>query len=265
MGRIVEISENLLVLGITSPTEVERAMVQICIGPAEGAIKRHLNYDPVQATRTEYYPQFEGANSGESVWEVNDSVAYMRSLAGGSADILQVQHLPIRSITSLKVDYDGRSGTREGAFASETAWTEGTDFFPNYDKKDSSGIKMCTDGMIRSEGRWPERAGSVELIYVAGYTAAELRGQDSVVDASPIWEAVLDEVTRRVHKHYSRMKKALTGFVGGALTSESLGDYSYSVDGATLSKLVGGSFDLLPETEIKLEKFVNYGWSLSGG
>lgn len=267
MSKIVDISESLLVLGLSGTvTETERAIVQMCITAAEGAIQRYLRYQPAQVTHTEFYPQMDISSQGRaSVWEVNDTVAYERTLASGDADQLQLQHIPLRSVTSLKVDYDGRNGTREGSFGDSTAWVEGTDFFPNYDSLDSLGAKFCSDGMIRSEGRWPNVVGSVKIVYVAGYTATELRGTDSVVNAAPIWDAAIDEVTRRVHKHMSRAKKALSGWTGGPLTSETLGDYSYSVDGAALMKLVGGSVDLMPETQLKLEEFVNYGWSLGGG
>lgn len=267
MGRIVEISESLLLLGLSgTSTETERAIIQFCINPAEAAVRKFLNYDPVQATRTEYYPGGDSSSQGrEGIWEVTDTVAYQRQLAEGSSDQLQLQHLPIRSITTLKVDYDGRFGTRSGAFGTDTAWTEGEDFFPEYTGKDDSGAKYSLSGIVRSQGRWPLVAGSVEVVYVAGYSASELRNQaGGIVDASAIHEAVIDEVTRRVQKHYSRMKKARVGFAAGPFTSESLGDYSYSVDAATLSKLVGASYDLLPETEAKLQSFVNYGWALAG-
>lgn len=265
MGRIVDDSEVILELGLAgSITETERAIVSQCITKAEGAVQRHLKYNPLQSTHTEYYPQMDFTlQSRSSVWEVTSTDAYLRRLTEAASDELQLKHIPIRSITSLNVDYDGRAGAKSGAFGAGTAYTQGTDFWANYDSHDSSNNKVCRDGILRSEGRWPSIAGSVKIVYIAGYSLAELHGQDAVIDASPIVEAIIDEAVRRVKKIYSRMKRTGAGLAAGPFTSESLGDYSYSIDASIQAKLVGTSFDILPETEIKLQDFVNYGWSLA--
>lgn len=261
-GRIADISEVLLHLGLSSSvTEEERAITQEAIRYAEGAVRKHLRYDPVQASRTEFYPSMDfSLQSRAAVWEVTDTEAYLRRLNDSAVDELQLQHLPIRSITSVHVDYDGRAGAKSGAFPNP-AQTEGTDFWPNYDKLDDDGNKMCHDGVLRSEGRWPNVPGSVKVVYTAGYSDAELHGNKTIVDASPILEAVIDEAVRRVQRIYSKMKKARTGFTG-PFSSESLGDYSYSVDTALLQRMVGG-LDLMPETVEKLSEFVNWGWNLA--
>src|SRR5690606_32970226 len=97
---------------------------------------------------------------------------------------LQLTHLPIREFDEngengidLRIDYDARSGTRSGSFAVDTKKEEGIDFWPNYDAHDVVGRRICTDGIIRSEGRWPSVSGSIKVIYVAGYTSDEFRGQ----------------------------------------------------------------------------------------
>ena len=256
---IADISEVLLQMGLAaSVTETERAIAQEAIRVATAAVKRFLRYDPVQATHTEFYPQNDfrvGARVG--VWEADENTAYYRELSGFVTNELQVKHLPIRSITSLKVDYDGRSATRAGSFGSGTIQTEGSDFWCNYDMEDSSGNKVCKDGIIRSHGRWPDVAGSVKIVYVAGYSDAELHGQDSVIDASAILEAVIDEAVRRVLKVYSRQKRRASGFAG-PFSSESLGAYSYSQDTSITGRLIGGGMDILPETEQKLMEFQRF-------
>jgi len=256
-GIIADISEILLQMGLAaSVTETERAIAQEALRVATAAVKRFLRYDPVQATHTEFYPQNDFRRGGRiAIWEVSDTQAYTRELSEFVSNEIQVKHLPIRSITSLKVDYDGRAGTRAGSFGAGTAKVEGTDFWPNYDSEDSAGVKVCKDGIIRSLGAWPDVAGSVKIVYVAGYSDAELHGQDSVIDASAILEAVIDEAVRRVLKVYSRQKRRASGFAG-PFTSESLGSYSYSVDSGIYAKLVGGGMDLLPETEQKLQEFI---------
>lgn len=269
-GLIASLADLLILLGLSSPTASQSALAQISLQQAQGAVIRHLHYNPVLSVKTEYYPRMN-ANpvDGSGVWEVDADSAYFRNLNNASTTELQLARLPIRergaaagSTISLWIDYDGRSGTRTGSFGDSTLKVEGVDFHPNYEGVDSRSYKICSDGILRSEGIWPGLAGSIKVTYAAGYTAEEFLGTDAVVDASPIREAVLDEAVRRVHKAYSRMKKR-TGFGVGALTSESMGDYSYSADGALLQQLVGSSSDVLPETALKLESFVNFGSMLS--
>jgi hypothetical protein len=265
MGQILDISEALLVLGLSgSVSEEERGIVQESIRGAEGSIKRFLRYDPTQRTRTEYYPQSDFARgSREVVWEVEGTTAVQRRLSEASTDELQLKHIPIRSISDLRIDYDGRHGQASGAFGSDSQKTEGVDFWASYDGWDSADADMCRDGILRSFGLWPITPGSVRVTYTAGYTEDELRGEDTVVDASPIWEAILDETVRRVRKRYASMKTT-RGFLAGVIQSENLGDYSYSLGGGGGSgseKLFGS--DMSTETREKLTDFVNVGVSFA--
>lgn len=258
---IVSPSELYIALGIAeSQTAQEKALVNMSLRSAEGAIRRHLQYDPVQRERTEYYPQMDLAPTpGLGVWEVSSSDAYFRRVSQAATDQLQIKHLPIRSIGSLYIDYDGRSGARSGAFASDTQKTEGEDFWPNWTATDADGNKVCTDGVIRSHGLWPSEPGSVKITYTAGYSEDEFRGNSTALDASPIWESVLDEAVRRVKKAASRAKSSAGGLAVGPKASESLGDYSYSLNQAAFNTLIDGSRDLMPETKEKLQQFINLG------
>lgn len=262
MAGLVDISEALLLAGLSDTvTDEERAIVLMCMTAAEGAVRRHLKYDPAYAQRTEYYPLLDqNMGSRESIYEVSSTQAYQRFVTDASSTMLQLKHLPIRSVTSLRIDYDGRSGTRSGAFGSETAKTEGVDFWANYDGVDSDGNKVCRDGILRSVGLWPNNTGSVKVVYYSGYRSKELRGQDSIIDASPIWDCCLDETTRRLQKVMSRKKNGLAGF-SGPLQSEKLGDYAYTANANLLSRLIGGG-DLMPESVEKLNDFLNYGFMM---
>ena len=264
MGKIADISEILLELGLSGTvTEEERAIAQASLVKSEGAIIRHLKYDPVQKIHTNYFPQLDFSQKNRrGVWEADDQQAFIRELSEAASSELQVQHIPIRETDEngknpidLRIDFDGRSGTRPNSFGTDTKKIEGTDFWPNYDSEDSNGIRICRDGIIRSIGRWPSVAQSVKLVYVAGYTPSELHGQDSLVDASPVLDSVLDEAVRRFLKAHSRFKKSRAGFTG-AFKSERLGDYAYQLDTDILSRLVGGSWDILPETKEKLADFI---------
>lgn len=265
MANLADLSEVLLELGLSeSCTDVERAIAGTALQRAEGAVKHFLRYDPFMQERTEFYPQGVSATrqAVDGVWEANDTEAFLRQSVGASSDELQIQHVPIRSISALYIDYDGRSGTRSGSFGAGTLKVEGVDFWPNYDALDSSGAKICRDGIIRSIGRWSMEPGSVKIVYTAGYSAAELHGQDSVIDASPINEAVVLEATRRAKRAFLLAKKSRVGFVAGPFTNESLGDYSYSIDSSLITRMYGSNL-LSDDAKIMLTDFQNYGWSLS--
>jgi hypothetical protein len=257
---IVTRSEVLEELGITTPTDAEESVIDKAILKATAAVRRYLGYDPMYAERTEYYPQRSyQAQGGRGVWEVTDTSAVLRQISDAATSEVQLQHLPIRGTPSVWVDSSAKSGTASGAFATETAYTEGTEFWANYDCQDAAGLKVCRDGLLRAYGSWPTEPGSVKVIYPAGYTAEELRGSDGRLDATPIWDAVLTEAVRRARQVLT-MQNGTLGLPVGLKTSESLGSYSYSLDGASAARLFKG--DLLDETKMALEAFVNFGFML---
>lgn len=260
MSRIIDDALVMLELGLSSsPTDEERAIVQQAVIKAEGAVARFLGYDPLSASRTEYYPQGDLSQiESNAVWEVSDTEAYLRRLSEASVSELQLKHVPVRSSPAidLRIEYDGRFGTKVGSFAASSLKVEGTDFWPQYDSVDSSGNKVCNDGIIRSMGRWPTEPGAVKIIYTAGYTHAELEGQDSVIDASPIMDAIVEEALRRAKKVLVLWKKnSRTGHNAGAITSEGLGEYNYSISGSVLDKLLSAG-SLTSESRDKLQPFV---------
>jgi len=263
-GSIVTIAEAYSELGITTPTAAEASVVLRAIRKAEGAVKRYLRYDPVQRRRTEYYPMGNlSYQRSAAIWEVNETQAYLREGAGSSGSEIILKHLPVRAIVAMVVhtDSDGRSDTTEGAFVDLK--NEGSDFWPNYDGKDSAGYKICRDGIMRHVGAWPRTPGSIRIVYTAGYSTAEFRSGDGLVDATPIWDAALDETIRRAKKVFLNMKQT-EGWIAGTKQSEKLGDYSYSTGGASgvSDKAFGGSWDMLPESKKNLQEFVNWGYDL---
>jgi len=268
MGRIADISEVLLDLGLSAAcTETERALAQTALWRAESAVITHLGYNPAQAVRTEFYPTTDVRTSAgnSSAWEVNEAHAYQVSRYGSR--LLRLRHLPIRrqnaagNAIDLRIDTNGKFGTAASAFGAATQKTEGIDFWGTYASLDDEGYGVCKDGLLNSHSVWPVEAGSVKIIYLCGYTPAELHGQSDTIDAMPIVETVVMEAVSRVHKAASRMKKANVGFAG-PFTSENLGDYSYSVDASITKELIGTGSELLAESMSRLESFVNYGWKL---
>lgn len=266
MQGIIDISAVLLEMGYgVTVTAVQRATCLAALQRAEAAVRRHLRYDPCAKERTEYYPLMDqSARTSVGVWEVDNNNAHFRRIAPGAGDVLFVRHIPIRSSVTpiVYVDYDGRSGSKSGAFASGTQKTHGSDWWPNYDGVDSSGFKYCSDGMLRSLGLWPVEPGAVKVVYTGGYTAAELAGTDDNLDASPIAQAVLNEAVRRARRAISRTG-GRAGIVAGPLTSENLGDYSYS-SGGTDSGMAYGSLAVSGESIELLQDFINLGFELAG-
>ena len=124
MGSIVDPSEVLLELGMSGTvTEEERAIATVAIQRAEGAVRRHLRYDPTQQSRTEFYPQSDyGQTTRIGVWETSGDQAVLRRLSEASTNALLIRHIPIRASTAmvLYIDYDGRSGAASGAFAASS-------------------------------------------------------------------------------------------------------------------------------------------------
>jgi len=264
MSNIVDLSELLLLLGLSSSaTEEERGIAQYALKTAESSIKDYLQYNPAQTTYVEFYPQSNvAAFPGGSILETGDTSAYERQIGSPCADELQLKNIPIRSITEVRIDYDGRFGSRPGSFPSSSIKAAGSDYWASWDGIDSSSNLICRDGILRSVGLWPEQAGSVKITYVAGYTKEELHGEDSVINAYPIIECIIEEAMRKVNKVFQTKKKR-AGWLG-PLASENLGSYSYSSDTASLAKLIGGT-SLSGVTLEKLNPYVNWGWSLSGG
>jgi len=267
-GGILDISEVLLELGLAATvSETEMAIVQQSIRRAEASVKKHLRYDPVIRTRTEFYPlMYVNPGNVQKVWDANDTEAFLRNASGSSGTELLVQHLPVRASTPMQlwIDYDGRNGTRVGSFGASTLKVEGTDFWPNYDGVDSDGYSFCRDGLLRSGGLWPSEPGAVKITYTAGYTAEELRGQDLVVDAASILDAALIEAVRRAKHALIINQKSKVGFVAGAISSESFGSYSYSVDGSALKSLFGSINGLTAESMSLLSEYVNWGFAIGG-
>ena len=80
-----------------------------------------------------------------------------------------------------------------------------------------------------------------------------------MIDASPIMEVVVEEALRRAKKVFVLWKKnSRSGHNSGAISSETLGEYSYSLNTALMDKVLAGG-SLSSESRERLQPFVNYG------
>jgi hypothetical protein len=133
---VLAFSDILLQLGIEDdPTDHQKMIAQRAVAVSEATVAYELGYNPLLGTRTkERYPQGDyGTTYRESVWETTSTHAYQRRLAAGRTDQLFLKGLPVRSVTSLWIDYDARFGKRSGSFAAGDLKVEGTDFWAEYD------------------------------------------------------------------------------------------------------------------------------------
>lgn len=143
---------------------------------------------------------------------------------------LITRHRPISSITTVYEDANAAWGDESGAFAADTILVAGSDYAL---VRDGSGVngEVAKSGIIRRIGtKWATAIspvayrntnynnltrsivpaiGPVKLVYVSGYTTCPV----------DVTQAICAEVD---------MMRAMAGQGGQQMTSESLGEYSYS-------------------------------------
>lgn len=242
-------------------TEADRAIVSQIHKYAESKIKQTLGYDPEQQAHTEFYPQ-RGVVSGTpfaSVWDVNRAHTHARlERVAVGRETLQLAHIPLRTISALNVDENGRFGIVSGSFGSGTAWTEGDDFWAEYNE-----AAFCKSGLLHAAGSWPFEPGSVKITYTAGYNRDELEGNYSAAEYREDASAILGGVVKTVMVGYNKWqawKKPADGLVGtgGPLTSERAQDYQYTRSTELLQALLM-NVSVPAEVEDDLEPFRHYG------
>lgn len=274
---IADKSELKVMLGLyESITLEEEAVLLLLHGSAEDAVKKHLGYDPEQFRRTEFYPRVETFNPQNNLgaggyWDRSGSSAIFRPNRTSEGGVIITERIPLREIHDLRVDWNAKAGQSTDAFAANTAWTEGEEFWGDYEQ-----ARYAESGIIHSHGSWPNEPGTVRIDYTAGYSRLELSGladettasdtysqiSNARVDASGIKRAVMLTVVRAFQNWSSNKKNTKLGMFAGVLKSERLQDYSYTLGNAAES-LASGLTRLSPEAEESLEKYVHYGIALT--
>lgn len=228
---IVDFDDLVSVLGAVSALSSAQQTLLRTIHPAvEQRVRDYLRFDPERQTHTEYLPQYEYARESSH---------------------LLLSHIPVRSLTSVDIGTDGRFGV--GTY--DESLVLGTDCWLETDGTDSDGNRIGTGAIVHVTA-WPVEPGSIKVVYVAGYSAAELAGT-SRPDASPIRQAVILTAS----KAYRTLLKAANSSqpIDGTLTGERLGDYSYTADAGSAVALTGMAVALPTEAMELLDSFVNYG------
>ena len=266
-------------MGLTDPTDIERARMTLAMTIGHAAVRRVLGYDPEQRSGPgELYPRTDQQEEeGQGTWDVNAAhtrVTYEQRR--GVNTYLQLARLPVRSVTSVLVDPSAKFGQQSGDFGGGTAWTQGTEFSVEWDEQhsDNVNIGICRSGMLVANGAWPARIGTVKVVYRAGYSHNEFMGPASAssvaadgtittqgVDASQIKAAALITCMAKYLTLRSFSVSGLTGVHAvGPFSSERLGDYSYSAANPQLAAVIAGmSTDVPPEAAALLQEFVHYG------
>lgn len=272
MSTLCTEAEARVALGLISTiTDEERAVINLLLPAAEAAIAGEIGYDPVQIELTEYYPRQTPAGGylrGGVAWDVDSQHrrALMYRTGGGVPryPTLQLARLPLRKITRVRVDYEGRHGETSESFGADSEWVQGEDFWGEYDRPNYSPT-----GCVFGNRVWPEQPGSIEIVYRAGYSPSELQGRataDEVasdgtittagINASALKRACLLTLSASVHK-WSSLRKTASGFVP-AMSSERLGDYSYTLGRG--GELASGLIVEIPAPAVQLcEPFKHWG------
>jgi hypothetical protein len=261
-----------LLLGLSSSiTGEEQSFITLIHPMAEGVVKSYLQYDPEQKQHEEYLPHHLHSGgpgyAGAEVVEIVGNHAYWYT--PGGARTLQLTHLPLRTVLTVHVDTSARHGESSNPFAASTAWTKGTDYWIDWDRRDSNDYGVGYSGQLMAHGNWPREPGTVKVVYRGGYSPAEFAGAvtaDAVsgpeittsgVDASGISLAVHDTIVNAFTNAMSNKKKSF-GFTPGNLSSEKLGDYSYTL-GTAGNEAAVGLVGLSPRGKQLLEPFRHYG------
>ncbi len=212
VAQIVDMADVLAFLGKASTaTNAEIGMLQVTKMRAEAALRRFLGSNVVQTTYTHYLPEAD-------IGHLQDGRCHI-------GQVLRLPETPVRSITNLYVDHGGRFGQGPSAFPASSEYSAGEDFC-----LESKIAGLCRSGnVIRLNGEWPAEPGSIKIVYVAGWSADELRGNvtDPNLDASPIQLAALQLVS----SVYNEMLNTQTASgAPGPIKSERLDDYAVEYD-----------------------------------
>ena len=241
LPELVTYAEVLVYLGKGSTVTTKEAGLLTTIKPqVERMVRRYVGCGITQqaAAYTHYLPAGNPLNTRDAA----DSTVLSRF-----GTHLQAPEFPIRTITTVSEDTGAYAGTASSPWASTSLLTAGTDYYADFDQ-----AGLCKSGqLIRINTQWPSAPRSIELVYTAGWSVAELRGDvtDYNLDASDIRLAVLKAIAESFNEGVSQQSGQ--GGSGGVIKSERLGDYSVSYDTTN----VGAKVELPMDAKLMLDPF----------
>lgn len=261
---IVNFAEAQVALGMTSVSALDRALIEMLLPMIKAAIMDDpgygLGYDPeYMENRIEWYPQADrgggGSGDGNGYWDTNSAGTKASFYSYGRTTDLQLRQLPVRSVAEVRVDYNGGFGQKASTFGDDTKKTVGEDWFL---KLTQTGISE--EGVLYAHVGWPTEPGSIKVTYTSGYTADEFSGRATTrINAVGIKTAYILTLAKLARTFKALAQRANGSFPAGPLSSESLGEYSYAVDGAAAAAMTGMLVSISPEAGSYLQAFRNYG------
>lgn len=195
-------------LGIASDVTTEDSRLTALLSATEQSVEKWLGRKMLSAARTEYF-------------------------SGSGRPLLILNQRPVTAISGVWVDQSGYGGHGADAFADETEWELGVDFFPRSLTADESN-----PGMLEAIcGIWPEGQQNIKVSYTAGYAT------------------IPDDFANALHvicgEAYAMIAK------GGKVTGETLGQYSYSL---LVGSALAGDDSQLATARQKLAAYRNVIW-----
>lgn len=222
----------------------------------EKAVRNFVGWDLEQAEYTRYYPKTEKGGA-DDVFVGGFGVV---SGTGGRTQKLQLDH-KYALLADLEVrEHSGANFGQTHVFDDDDLLTLGTQY-----------ILVCDDGVVSKTGHvtrlaayWPKGAGSVQVVYTAGFTPEEFEGRSGSTDASEIRYAVLDELQRAYQEARNYQQSSSRATVGGPIMSESVPGYSYTLAllPSAATALFGRIRPLSLQTMHRLQKFRRWGLAI---
>ena len=246
-------AEVMAVLGLAgTASQADRGLIEMLMNMVDSSIKTFLGWSVIYQQYTHLLPDVDLYNVAAygNAWPYGEPFDVMNGRIamsyGGIPDIIQVPEIPLRSITSMKVDYAAAGGQASSNFSAATQLTLGTDYYVQYDAPDIGQVVpyqsgVCWAGHIRRwlGGIWPARAQTCLVQYYAGVTPDELDGVVSFPSRriTSIKQAAM-LATMLAYKEIKAWGGGSSG-TSGPVIAERLADYSVTYSEAAINAAVG--------------------------
>lgn len=222
--------ESYLSLG-GNLADSDRALLQMLRHFVENIVRRFVGHNVTQPATdyVEYYPKRNLAVPEETgfVQLIGGKVAFETTSPAG--DILQLDNIFVRSITTVHEDTNAYADFGGSDFAAATLLTSAVDYF-----LDISESNLSDSGeLVRINRSWSSRRRTIKVTYNAGFTSEEL---DTTY--SDIKFAVIDEIASRFK--VAKSKAGADGTGVGLLKSQTIaGEFSEVFDTESLREITG--------------------------
>ena len=220
---IISRAEAQTVIGkANSITNADLGLLNLAMPIADQALKTWAGYSLEQATYTHFLParSRNATASGIAFYDrVGDKAIAVPNSQTRSK--LLLPETPVRSITSIHQERNAYAGQASGSFESDALLVANTDYWLDLDE-----VGLAKSGIVYRVSTWPNQPRSIKVIYLAGYTAAELGTGIA---------ATIKLAAMMTFSHvFNSLRQEQSSEGVGTVLSERLGDWSATYDkGAT--------------------------------